>query len=419
MIELAVLCAAYSISLFYRGMLAVIAPELSTELLLNESQLGLLSSAFFISFAVAQIPCGIALDRFGGRVTIASCLWFAVSGALLLSFTESYYWALLGQLLIGLGCAPVFTGAMLFIGRCFEASRFGYIAALVITIGSIGDLLGTMPLAMLAETIGWRDSMRLIAMLTALVALLCCYRLSSDKPTHNFESPLTMITGMFSILRIKELWLLFPMFLFSYAVLMTIRGVWSGPYLADLYHSGAAERGKVLMAMSLAMALGTFMLGWFDRRFKNTKAVVMVSALLAVLPLISLSIYPETSVWLAMCSFVLLGLFGFNYPLLMSHSRTFLLPQYMGRGMAVLTAVSIAGVALVQAVSGLLLDRAGRAELMSAEQYRLLFIMLAVMLLSATLIYGFSRRNGKADQPVTRILAGRKETIICSRGYLK
>jgi MFS family permease len=173
------------------------------------------------------------------------------------------------------------------------------------------------------------------------------------------------------------------------------------------------------MAMSIAMALGTFMLGWLDRRFNNTKAVVLVSALLAVIPLISLSIFPETSVWFAMCAFVFIGLFGFNYPLLMSHSRTFLSSQYMGRGMAVLTAVSISGVALVQAVSGLLLEWAGRAELMPADQYRLLFIMLAVMLLLATLIYCFSCRNGKADQPIKRVLAGRKEAFVINRGYLK
>ena len=63
--NLSILCFAYAISLFYRGMISVIAPEISADLALNESGLGLLSSTFFISFAIAQVPCGLALDRLG------------------------------------------------------------------------------------------------------------------------------------------------------------------------------------------------------------------------------------------------------------------------------------------------------------------------------------------------------------------
>lgn len=51
-----ILCFAYSISLFYRSMISVIAPEISSDLALSEGGLGLLSSTFFISFAVAQVP---------------------------------------------------------------------------------------------------------------------------------------------------------------------------------------------------------------------------------------------------------------------------------------------------------------------------------------------------------------------------
>ena len=77
---LSILCFVYGISLFYRGMISVIAPELSTDLALDESSLGLLSSTFFISFAIAQVPSGLALDRWGGRLTIGLFMWFAVLG---------------------------------------------------------------------------------------------------------------------------------------------------------------------------------------------------------------------------------------------------------------------------------------------------------------------------------------------------
>jgi nitrate/nitrite transporter NarK len=60
-------------------MISVIAAEIPTDLSLDESGLGLLSSTFFISPAVAQLPCRLALDRFGTRLNIGIFMWLAVS----------------------------------------------------------------------------------------------------------------------------------------------------------------------------------------------------------------------------------------------------------------------------------------------------------------------------------------------------
>jgi hypothetical protein len=100
-----------------------------------------------------------------------------------------------------------------------------------------------------------------------------------------------------------------------------------------------------------------------------------------------------------MGAFIVLGLFGFSYPLLMSHCRTFLAPAYRGRGMAVLTALSFIGVALVQSVSGWMIESAAAMGFAPLEQYRLLFILLATLLALAILAYAFSQPEGSADQP--------------------
>lgn len=402
--ELAVLCAAYSISLFYRGMIAVLAPEISADLTLDEGRLGILASSFFISFAAAQIPCGIALDRFGGRLTIAGFMWFAVLGTGLFSIATDFHQALLGQVLIGIGCAPVFTGVMLFIGHRFSPQRFAYVTALVISIGSLGDLLSTTPLAMLAEWLGWRLSLQLIMLVPAFIACLSLFTLISDRPNATDETLGKMLRGMTKVCSIRSLWPVVPMFLASYAILMAIRGLWGGPYLAEVFGANAAERGFILMAMSVAMACGTFLLGLVDRRLQQTKILVLFSSVLTLLPLIILACYPAKGPFFAMWAFIIIGLFGFNYPLLMSHSRTFLAPEYYGRGMAVLTATSMIGVAIVQGGSGWLLEWAGSAQLSPTEQYRMLFILLAGVLALATLIYCFSRQqsarmNSSLPQP--------------------
>lgn len=83
----------------------------------------------------------------------------------------------------------------------------------------------------------------------------------------------------------------------------------------------------------------------------------------------------------------------------MSHSRTFLTPEYYGRGMAVLTAISFIGIAITQSVSGWLLTVADAAMLSPPQQYRILFSFLAAIISIATLVYCFSERKGNANEP--------------------
>lgn len=62
---MAALSVAYVLSQFFRTALAVVAPELAADLALDPTRLGVLSSAWFLAFAAAQLPIGVALDRWG------------------------------------------------------------------------------------------------------------------------------------------------------------------------------------------------------------------------------------------------------------------------------------------------------------------------------------------------------------------
>ena len=60
----------------------IVAPDLSAEFSLDAADLGLVSSAFFIAFGLAQLPLGVALDRFGPKATMISLWATAICGAL-------------------------------------------------------------------------------------------------------------------------------------------------------------------------------------------------------------------------------------------------------------------------------------------------------------------------------------------------
>src|SRR5262245_66191308 len=74
--------AGYYLSYFYRYVNAVIAKDLVRDFGIAPADLGLLTSAYFLSFALAQVPLGVMLDRFGPRRCVAALFLVAAAGAL-------------------------------------------------------------------------------------------------------------------------------------------------------------------------------------------------------------------------------------------------------------------------------------------------------------------------------------------------
>lgn len=384
--ELSALVFATAISMLYRGLITVIAPELSNDLNLSESQLGTLASLFFIGFAAVQVPVGIALDRLGPRLTIVSFMLIAVSGTALFALSTERWMAYTGQLLIGAGCAPIMTGSMVVISRRFSPERFAYMTAIVLTLANLGDLFSTTPFALLAEALGWRGALWVILGMTALSACACLIFLGRDRQAEGSqpETLRQMVAGLGQVAMMRPLWLILPLMLTGYACLMTVRGLWAGPWLADVYQLDASERGYLLLGMSLMMTLGMFIYGLLDRHFGQRKPLVLAGSAGVILSLGLISI-PGLPLWAAGLGLVSIGLFGYTYALIVAHCRGFIPQQLMGRGVAFLTLVAFFGVGLLQALSGWLMAH--------YQSYGLLHACLALILLLALISYSKSQLN--------------------------
>ena len=101
----------YFISYLFRTVNAVIAPNLAADIGVDPSGLGLLTSAYFIAFASAQLPLGVLLDRFGPRRIEALLLLFAAAGALIFARSQSLGGLALGRAFIGFGVSACLMAA--------------------------------------------------------------------------------------------------------------------------------------------------------------------------------------------------------------------------------------------------------------------------------------------------------------------
>src|SRR3954454_20020052 len=159
------LAAIYLVSQFLRNSVGVIAPDLAREMRLSAGEIGLLSSAYFFSFAAAQVPLGIAIDRYGPRRCMLACAAIAFLGTFVFAVATTSAGLIAARILMGLGSSCYLMAPLALYARRFAPERFTMLAGIQMGIGSIGTLLVTAPLAWASAEFGWRMTFLFVAAL--------------------------------------------------------------------------------------------------------------------------------------------------------------------------------------------------------------------------------------------------------------
>jgi predicted MFS family arabinose efflux permease len=385
-----VLLFAYVLSQFFRAFLAIVAGDLSRDLGLDAADLGALSAIWFASFALAQFPVGVALDRGGPRRTIAGFMVLAVVGAGWLSLSWSFAESLAAMALIGIGCSPVLMGSLYFFGRVYPADRFAMLSSLMIGLGTAGNLLGATPLALAVELLGWRAAIGGIAGITGLSALLVFLLLRDPPRLESRERGGTLFGGLSEIAGIRALRFILPLTCTSYAVVIASRSLWIAPFFGQVHGFSVTERGNAAFVMATAMILGALAFGPIERWLGSPKAATLAGSLVAAAAFITLGIVGERSAAAALALLAVVGAAGMTYGILMAHARLFFPAHLLGRGVTFMNFAFIGGAGIVQWLSRRFVQGARDAGTPPADAFGHLHLAFVLVLLAATLVYAFA-----------------------------
>lgn len=381
------------LSVFFRSNLAVLAPELSVDLRATASDLGTLSGVWFFAFALAQVPIGVALDRWGPRLTVAVGLVIGVVGACLFAAAPSVSAAIFAQVLLGLACAPLFMATVVYIARNWARDRFLWVMGNVLAVSNLGAILAATPLAAMSEWLGWRGAMWGMAVATFLLALYVIFFVTKDAKAPAQESIRQAVRGIAVVLGVRELWPLLPFVLVCSGVIMAVRALWGGPYLSDVFGLGPVDRGNVLVGMVLAASALNYTVGRLERLVGSPRPLVIAVSALTALALIVLAIWPSASLTLAVVLMIVIGTFGAAYGLAIGHGRVFFPVGKEGRGATLLNFFNFIGAAIMQVATGAVIEHAVEAGLSRPHAYGLMFGFLVVLLVLSLIPYWKSKTS--------------------------
>lgn len=390
------LCGVYIISQFLRVSVGVIAPNLASEIGLSAVELGFLSSAFFVAFAGAQLPLGVAIDRFGPKRCMLFCAALMVLGSLVFAYGATARDLVLGRILLGFGTASFFMAPLAIYARWFAPEKFSTVTGIHLGIGSLGTLLATAPLAFAVAAVGWRATFVGVGGISVVAAFIVLALVRDDPPGALIERPRESVreslVGIWKAMGAPSVGRLFALNLATYSSFLLVVGLWGGPYLTHHYGLDLKGRGEILFIPALTQIAGAFFWGPMDRVFRRHKAPVLIGAGSTALLLLALGFFGT----LPMVALVtLLAAFGFTsayMPVLIAHGRSLFPPPLIGRGITLLNMGSMAGVFLSQSVSGALIGLFPSVDgVYPLDAYRLVFALQGLLLAAACLLYSGAR----------------------------
>ena len=175
---------AYTTSFFARTSYTGIAKFIAADLHLDKSDLGLMGSAFFYTYALSQFLWGVASDKFGSRTAVsvgvlatAGTLWgFSTSG----SAAALTLWRALN----GVAAAGLYVSMSGAISRWFSPKERAFSNGLFVGVGgSAGEGTSTVILpALVAMSFTWRSATTILAAVVAGIGVLCALTLRSAPP---------------------------------------------------------------------------------------------------------------------------------------------------------------------------------------------------------------------------------------------
>lgn len=375
------LLTAYVLSQFYRAFLPVLAPVLSQDIGATPDDLARASGIWFLIFAAMQIPVGIALDSIGPRITAAVLFVFGgAGGALVFGFAQTPMHVMVAMGLIGVGCSPVLMASYFILARTYSAAVFASLAGAMIGFGSIGNLAGSAPLAWSVQTFGWRDSMLGLATASLIVGVLL-WAFVRDPDRFGGSERGSVLT----LLKMPVLWPIMIMMLVNYAPAAGLRGLWAGPYMADVFNADVRTIGRVTFVMGAAMIVGSFMFGPLERLFQSRKWVIFAGNASGVLALVALMVLPDQSVFLGTFMLAIIGISGSTFAVLIAHAKAFFPPHLTGRGVTLMNLFGIGGAGIMQFASGPIY--AASKTNTPTDAYVVLFAVFAGMVALGLLFY--------------------------------
>jgi sugar phosphate permease len=393
-------CLLFILSQFYRASIAVITPDLISDLGLDTRGLSLISASFFYSFAIMQIPISMYLDAIGPRIAMTMLSLLGVAGALVFASGESIGTLVAGRLLLGAGMACNLMGALKLITLWYGPGRFATMSALMLSFGTLGGMAAATPLVFMVQSMGWRMTFMVFSGINLLLTIMFFFAVK-DRPNESDSDEIPravsadlrgILANISNLLQEKDYWIISLTTFCRYGIFAAVQALWAGPYLMTVIGISPVATGNMLLLMGVGLIIGSPVCGWFsDSLFKTRKGVIIaglsgMSLVLAVLAFLSAG----ANLIVLSLLFFSFGCFASSGQIVFAHIKERMPIESAGTAMTGVNFFTMVGVAVFLQGLGNLMQYLYPGQSLGAPAFRAAFLFCTACLVLSLVLYCFT-----------------------------
>ncbi|TAK76008.1 MAG: MFS transporter, partial [Gammaproteobacteria bacterium] len=313
------------------------------------------------AYSLCQIPLGILIDCVGVRKTAITSMILCISGAFLLSFAPTLGALQLSRVLVGMGSACAFICALKIIIDHLPVGNRGFLMGATLTLGTVGALIAGKPLALLADTVGWRQSISDVAFLGLFILSIAVLVLPKAKKESlipiSIEMPAKIGRSLIQVLTSRSVMMYAILAISIYTPLSVLADLWGVAFLMQKYGLVRAEAAKISMMVYLGLGLGSLVLPWLSEKYHVLNGSIRLG-IIGVLIVFALLLYgPVISPAFLMVLLTLLGIFCGAEMLCFTGAGQHTTIHNVGTTLGVVNTLNMLGGGLLQQAIGYGLDK--------------------------------------------------------------
>ncbi|MCB1107732.1 MAG: MFS transporter [Chlamydiia bacterium] len=347
-----------------QGTPSVMIPELMQTYQIDVVKIGVLTSSFFYTYIIMQIPSGMLIDLYGPRRILK--INFLLSSIVIgwFAFSSAFWEGQVSRMLMGLFTAPAIISAFCLGSRWFKPALFTLIVALTEFLALAGGVVGEGGLAKSVALFGWRETMVAVAATALLLTFLSLFIIHDypdhDQPLHNGmtfkESCLNTWKSFTKIILIKKLWVNGIYAGFVFGIFPAFASLWGVPYFAKRYAIPVDASAMLASTVFLGACFGTLTLGWMSVHITHRRPIMICGSLVSFFISLAMIYIPNVPIQVMFVLMFLLGFFASSYALSFALADTYVSHKVKGVAMGFTNMLCIAlGAPLYQPLIGFLL----------------------------------------------------------------
>jgi MFS family permease len=291
---------------------SVMIPELSQSFHLDELGVSLLSSSFFYTYILCQIPAGVLIDYFKARRVLTIFLSLMAIVCATFSQAQSLWVAETSRILMGLFAAPFAVSAFYLAAHTLPERFFAIIVGLTETLAMAGSAIGQILMARGVLAVGWRHTLLIMAFIAVFLAICAFFFIRDEKDRHVISTPRGFhLSDTIAMLKMPQAWINGLFCGLTFGVIAAFGSFWAIPYLMTAYHVPLHRAAEASSMIFLGAGLGAPLIGWLTHHF--SARLLMMGCTVGTLIVSSILLYMPITFGMAFLLMMLLGFFSAVY----------------------------------------------------------------------------------------------------------